>query len=182
MCGGNPAKDQAKIEKHKKDYAYRSKSTQWKNKEASWKKSHNRNVIGFSRGKSDIQSKALTIVGKGRQLKQQAVTSYAIKESQVKAAEGGRSRTAGRGDYLQLLAKQAQIESKINNTLGRDHSSAMQGVTRNYLNKVATNRQKLGLPPEYGPRVMYTKPSLWERLAPVRQVAGLVVPFMGSSV
>jgi len=180
VCARNPDKDRAKIEKHNRDYAHLSKSNQFHNKETSYKKSRRRNVIGFSRGRSDIQSKALSIIGKGRQLKEDAARSYAIKSS-AKSAEGGRSTRAGRNEYLALLTKQARIESKISNTLGRDQSSAIQGITRQYQNKEATNRSKLGLPPEYGPRVMYRKQSLWEKSQPVRDIVGLAIPFLPSN-
>ena len=179
MCARNPDKDRAKIEKANKDYAFRSKGNQFHNKETSYVRGKRRNVIGFSRGRSDIQSKALSIIGKGRQLKEDAARSYAIKSS-AKSAEGGRSTRAGRNEYLALLTKQARIESKISNTLGRDQSSAIQGITRQYQNKEATNRSKLGLPPEYGPRVMYRKQSLWEKLQPVRDIVGLATPFLNT--
>lgn len=178
MCARNPDKDRAKIEKANKDYAFRSKGNQFHNKETSYVRGKRRNVIGFSRGRSDIQTKALSIIGKGRQLKEDAVRSYTKDASLAKAAEGGRSTRAGKNKYLELLAKQSRIESKISNTLGRDQSSAIQGITRQYQNKEATNRSKLGLPPEYGPRVMYRKQSLWEKLQPVRDIVGLATPFL----
>ena len=180
MCKRNPDKDRAKIEKHNRDYAHLSKSNKFHNKETSYKKGRRRNVIGFSRARSDIQTKALSIIGKGRQLKEDAVRSYTKDASLAKAAEGGRSTRAGKNKYLELLAKQSRIESKISNTLGREQASSIQGVTRKYQNMEATNRSKLGLPPEYGPRVMYRKQSLWEKLQPVRDIVGLATPFLNT--
>jgi len=72
----------------------------------------NRNVIGLSRDRSDVYSKKLDIIGKGRQLQQESEKEYAVLGSTVRAAEGGTSTTAGRNDYLKLLAKTAQIENK----------------------------------------------------------------------
>ena len=91
------------------------------------------------------------------------------------AAQGGRSATAGRNSYLALLSKTAEIESKIGNTLGREYASANQGLDRQYMNKVALNRQKLGLPSEYGPAVFEQQQSLWQKTAPIRDMASFVM-------
>ena len=176
VCTRNKDKDRARIEKANKDYAYASKGNKFHNRGTSYLRGKSRNVIGFSRAKSDIQSKAKKIQGKGRQLKEEAVRAYAIKSSV--ATEGGRSRTAGRNDYLALLAKQARIESKISSTLGEGQASAMQGITRQYQNKEASNREKLGLPPEYGPRVTYRKRGLFDMIAPLSSIASIATPFM----
>lgn len=175
MCTRNKDKDRARIEKAKKDYTYASEGNKFHNRGTSYLRGKSRNVIGFSRAKSDIQSKAKKIQGKGRLLKEEAVRAYAIKSS---VAGGGRSRTAGRNDYLALLAKQSSIESKISSTLGEGQASAMQGITRQYQNKEASNREKLGLPPEYGPRVTYRKRGLFDMIAPLSNIASIATPFM----
>ena len=168
MCT-NPYKHSAKLEKYKRDYRFRSEENKFRGKEASWKMGQNRNVIGLSRRRSDIYTKKLDIIGKGRQLSEEATKQYYISDSTVKAAEGGRSRTAGRNDYLALLAKTAQIENKIGNVLGKESALAMQGIDREYQNKVAKNREKLGLPGLYGPAVFERQQSPWERIQPVLQ-------------
>tara|TARA_R100000152_G_C6706509_1_gene134985 strand:+ start:37 stop:594 length:558 start_codon:yes stop_codon:yes gene_type:complete len=162
----NPHKHTAKLEKHKRDYQFASNENKFRNKEASWKMGQNRNVIGLSRGRSDVQTKALDIVGKGRKILETATKEYAMKGGSL-AGQGGRSATAGRNSYLALLSKTAEIESKIGNTLGRDYASANQGLDRQYMNKVALNRQKLGLPSEYGPAVFEQQQSPWEKIQPV---------------
>ena len=43
----------------------------------------------------------------------------------------------------------------------------MQGIDRKYLNQVAKNREKLGLPGMYGPAVFERQQSPWERIQPV---------------
>ena len=172
MCS-NPHAADAEIEKAKKDQIFQSKGNKYHNKEAGWKRNQNRNVIGLSRAKSDIHKRKLDIVGKGRQIQLAASKQYYVADSTVKSAEGGRSRTAGRNDYLKLLNKTAQIENKIGNTLGRDSSSAIQGVNRTYMNKVASNREALGLPPQYGPPVMKRGASTWEKIQPAVQLASL---------
>ena len=169
----NPHKHTAKLEKHKRDYQFASNENKFRNKEASWKMGQNRNVIGLSRGRSDVQTKALDIVGKGRKILETDTKEYAMKGGSL-AAQGGRSATAGRNSYLALLSKTAEIESKIGNTLGREYASANQGLDRQYMNKVAMNRQKLGLPSEYGPAVFEQQQSPWERIQPVVQAAQTV--------
>ena len=174
----NPHKHTAKLEKHKKDYKHTSDENKFRNKESSWKIGHNRNVIGLSRGRSDVQIKALDIVGKGRKVLETATKEYAMKGGSL-AAQGGRSATAGRNSYLALLSKTAEIESKIGNTLGREYASANQGLDRQYMNKVALNRQKLGLPSEYGPAVFEQQQSLWQKTAPVREAASFAMSMAG---
>tara|TARA_X000001382_G_C3148707_1_gene172179 strand:- start:403 stop:963 length:561 start_codon:yes stop_codon:yes gene_type:complete len=163
----NPHKHTAKIEKHKRDYRFQAEENKYRGKEASWKMGQNRNVIGLSRDRSDVYSKKLDIIGKGRQLQQESEKEYAVLGSTVRASEGGTSTTAGRNDYLKLLAKTAQIENKIDNVLGRQSASAMQGIDRKYQNQVVKNRQKLGLPGQYGPAVFERQQSPWERIQPV---------------
>ena len=174
MCS-NPHAQDAEIENAKKDQIHQSCGNKFHNKEAGWKRNQNRNVIGLSRAKSDIHKRKLDIVGKGRQIQLAATKQYHVADSTVKAAEGGRSRTAGRNDYLKLLDKTAQIENKIGNTLGRDSASAIQGVNRTYNNKVAANREALGLPPQYGPPVMMRGASTWEKIQPAVQLATLAM-------
>ena len=179
MCT-NPHKHTAKIEKHKRDYRFRAEENKFRGKEASWKMGQNRNVIGLSRDRSDIYSKKLDIIGKGRQLQQESEKEYAVSDSTVRAAEGGTSTTAGRNDYLKLLAKTAQIENKIDNVLGRQSATAMQGIDRKYQNKVAMNRQKLGLPGQYGPAVFERQQSPWEKIQPVLSAVSTVASIGGS--
>ena len=165
----NPHEHTAALEKHKRDYRFRAEENKFRGKEASWKMGQNRNVIGLTRDRSDIYTKKLDIVGKGRQLDLEAQKNYYVSDSTVRAAEGNVSTTAGRNDYLKLLAKTAQIENKIDNVLGPESATAMQGIDKKYQNKVAMNRQKLGLPGQYGPAVFERQQSPWERIQPVLQ-------------
>jgi len=174
----NPHKHTAKIEKHKRDYRFRAEENKFRGKEASWKIGQNRNVIGLSRDRSDVYSKKLDIIGKGRQLQQESEKEYAVLGSTVRAAEGGTSTTAGRNDYLKLLAKTEQIENKIDNVLGKQSASAMQGIDRKYQNQVVKNRQKLGLPGQYGPAVFERQQSMWERIQPVVSAVSSVTGIM----
>ena len=170
----NPHKHTAKLEKHKRDYRFRAEENKFRGKEASWKMGQNRNVIGLSRDRSDIYTKKLDIIGKGRQIYLEAQKDYYVSESTVRAAEGGTSTTAGRNDYLKLLAKTRKIQDKIDNVLGPESATAMQGIDRKYQNKVAMNRQKLGLPGQYGPAVFERQQSPWERIQPVLSAVSTV--------
>jgi hypothetical protein len=173
----NPHKHSAKLDKHKRDYRFRAEENKFRGKEASWKMGQNRNVIGLSRDRSDIYSKKLDIIGKGRQLDLEAQKQYYVADSTVRAAEGGTSTTAGRNDYLKLLANTRRIENKIDNVLGPESASATQGINKKYQNKVAMNRQKLGLPGQYGPAVFERQQSPWERIAPVVSAVTSVTSF-----
>jgi hypothetical protein len=173
----NPHKHSAKLDKHKRDYRFRAEENKFRGKEASWKMGQNRNVIGLSRDRSDIYSKKLDIIGKGRQLDLEAQKEYYVADSTVRAAEGGTSTTAGRNDYLKLLANTRRIENKIDNVLGPESASATQGINKKYQNKVAMNRQKLGLPGQYGPAVFERQQSPWERIAPVVSAVTSVTSF-----
>ena len=179
MCT-NPHKHTAALEKHKRDYRFRAEQNKFRGKEASWKMGQNRNVIGLSRNRSDIYTKKLDIIGKGRQINLEAQKNYYVSDSTVKAAEGGTSTTAGRNDYLALLNKTRKIQDKIDNVLGPESASAMQGVDRQYLNQVAKNRQKLGLPGQYGPAVFERQQSPWEKIQPVVQAVSTVASMGGS--
>jgi len=53
---------------------------------------------------------------------------------------------------------------------------AQTGAVRQYQNKIAKNRQSLGLPPEYGAPVMYRRRSLWEKAQPVISAASMFIP------
>ena len=169
MCA-DPNKEQAKLEKHKRDYAFRSAELKHLNSYTSYIRGQAAAATGLSRTKSDLYTRALQVQSQGRLLAQQAEAAYRQKQFAGFAGGGSASRTAGRGDFLALLAKQSQIESKISNTFGRDMSTALQGVGRQYENKLAMNRERLGLPPTYGPAVGYLKQSLWQRTAPVREM------------
>jgi len=170
----NPHEHTAKLEKHKKDYAFTGEELKFRGKEASWKIFHNKNVIGLTRDRSDVYTKKLDIIGKGRQLDLEAQKQYYVADSTVKAAEGGTSTTAGRNDYLKLLANTRRIENKIDNVLGEDSATAMLGIDRKFQNKVAMNRQKLGLPGTYGPAVFEQQQSTWQKFQPVLSAASTV--------
>ena len=177
MCTSNPNKQLAEIEKAKRDYAYNSAALKYWNKETSWVRADQRAATGLSRTQSDLYTKALDIQARGRQMSQEAVAEYGQKQFAGFAGGGSASRTAGRNTYLALLAKQSQIESKINSTFGREMAHAQTGAVRQYQSKIAKNRQSLGLPPEYGAPIMYRRQSLWEQVQPIVDLAQTAMTF-----
>ena len=153
MCADpNAGARAAAREKHReKNFAFKSNSTKYWNKETSYVRGIETAATGYSRTSSDIYEQALNIQGQGRKLQEQATAQYGAAQF---VDEGGRSRSAGRNQYLALLNKQSAIESKINNTFGRTAAKARVGAARQYQNAISTNREKLGLPPEYGAPIM----------------------------
>ena len=153
MCADpNAGARAAAREKHReKNFAFKSNSTKYWNKETSYVRGIETAATGYSRTSSDIYEQAINIQGQGRKLQEQAAAQYGAAQF---VDEGGRSRAAGRNQYLALLNKQSAIESKINNTFGRTAAKARVGAARQYQNTISTNREKLGLPPEYGAPIM----------------------------
>ena len=153
MCADpNAGARAAAREKHReKNYQFKSNALKYWNKETSYVRGRQTAATGYSRTKSDIYEQALNIQGQGRKLQEQATTEYGQKRF---VDEGGSDRRAGRNQYIALLNKQSDIESKINNTFGRTAAKAKVGATRQYQNYISRNREKLGLPPEYGAPVM----------------------------
>ncbi len=181
---------QAKIEKQKKDTAYASASLKYWNREASHKMGRNRITKGLSRSKSDAYSRALWALGKGRvqqqelyKAKQQFVTRDTAGEkfgtSRARGFRGGQGMAK---KYEDLLAKQSQIESSIDNTFGRNMDVMNQKITRNYQNQMAKNRQALGVRPEYGMPVMMPPKDKagqnWANLQLALSIAGMGAGFI----
>ena len=85
--------------------------------------------------------------------------------------EGGRSRRFGKLKYQGLLAKNAEVESTIQNVLGRNMAYSQQGITRVFQSKQASAREALGIRPEYGAPML--PPT--NRLGGALQIASTVV-------
>ena len=159
MCAPDPnagIRMQAKIEKQKKDARYRSDSLKYWNREVSAKQRQGSLTKGLSRTRSDAYSKALWTLGKGRLANANLYKSKTnLRGKQVDLKRGvSRSNRYMSAKYKEILDKQRQIESTINNTFGRNMDIANQMITRNHMQQVAKNRQALGTRPEYGVPVM----------------------------
>ena len=138
----------------KKDSAYHSASLKYWNREAGVKRRIGGLTRGLSRSKSDAYSKALWVLGKGR-LAQENIYKQKAKISRYADRTGvSRSNRFMASKYKELLNKQRQIESTIDNTFGRNMDIKHQAIHRNHMYHVAKNREELGARPEYGAPIM----------------------------
>ena len=165
----------AKQKKLEKDAIFEQKRLQFFNKETSFARTLDRNILGYSRSRADARSRAIQIQGKGRIARQNAVAKY-FKNQKVN--EGGRSRRFGRAQYQSLLQKEAQIERMVNNAFGRD-MAAMQTINqRRFLAANAKARESLGVPAAYGaPVMMPPRDTFGGFLQVASSVAGIVSAF-----
>ena len=135
-----------------KDAIFAQEGLKFFNKETQLERAQNRNVIGLSRDRSDAYASALAAQGKGRLQLENAARRYFRSKGTVD--EGGRSRTFGRANYQGLLAAQSEVESVIDNVLGRNLAYAAEGAKRKFQVQEAAGREALGLPASYGAPVM----------------------------
>ena len=135
-----------------KDAIFAQQGLQFFNKETQLERTQNRNVIGLSRDQSDAYAGALAAQGKGRKQLENAARKYFRSKGTVN--EGGRSRRFGVANYQGLLAAQSEVESVIDNILGRNLAYAQQSATRKFQAAQARGREALGIPAAYGAPVM----------------------------
>ena len=157
MCAPDPnagIRYQAKQEKKKKDQQYRSASLKYWNREVSAKQRSNTLTRGLSRARSDVYTRALWALGKGRQANEKLYRTRAKLSKYDQKTGTSRSSKYMTSKYQEILNQQSRIESTINNTFGRNMDIQQQGIIRQHQNYVAKNRQKLGVRPEYGAPVM----------------------------
>ena len=187
MCAPDPNRGirmQARIEKKKKDAQYASASLKYWNREAAAKQRIGGLTKGLSRTKSDAYSRALWTLGKGRLQKQKIYRAGFAKLSRRADKTGeSRARRYQSGKYRELLDKQRQIESSLDATFGRNMDTLWQGMKRNHMNKVISNREKIGIRPEYGaPIFMPPKDKAGQNFANLQMalsIAGIGAGFAG---
>ncbi len=146
------ARAQARAQAAQKDAVFAQQGLQFFNKETQLERTQNRNVIGLSRDQSDAYAGALAQQGKGRKQLENAARKYFRSKGTVN--EGGRSRRFGVANYQGLLAAQSEVESVIDNILGRNLAYAQQGAVRKFQAAQARGREALGIPAAYGAPVM----------------------------
>ena len=147
-AGARAAAKQRKLEK---DAIFEQKRLQFFNKETSFARTLERNILGYSRSRADVRSRSIQIQGKGRATRQNAVAKYF---STKKVNEGGRARKYGKAQYQSLLQKEAQIQRAIDNAFSRDLASMQTINQRRFLAANARARESLGVPAAYGAPVM----------------------------
>ena len=145
------ARAAAKQKAREKEANFQQKRLQFFNKETTFARTLDRNIIGYSRSQADARTRANLIQGKGRAMRQNAVAKYFRTK---KVNEGGRSRKYGRAQYQSLLQKEAQIQRAVDNAFSRDLSSMQTINQRRFLAANARARESLGVPAAYGAPVM----------------------------
>ena len=164
-AGARAAARQRALEK---DAVFKQKALQFWNKETTLARTLNRNVLGYSRDISDAYTRATKFQGRTRQAKQNLLAKYYKKK---KVNEGGRSRRYGQAQYLDVLRQQSTLESRLNQTFGRDMAYMQTQAERKYLAANARGREALGIPAAYGAPVMMPPTN---RLGGALQIAGTV--------
>ena len=137
-------------------------SAKYWNSETSYVIAEDRAVMGYSRASGDIESSMRDAIGDSRLAMAQNAAMFATKRKI--SDEGGRSTRAGRNTYLNFLNKQATIETRLRDYTGKKAARAQIGNQRKLASVRVGNVEKLGLPPEFGPRVEHYKPSFFERV------------------
>ncbi len=152
MCAPDPnAGARAAAEEKQKErlYQFKADGMQYHNKEVNWEK--NRKFItgqGYSREYSDIMSQLDTARGKSLAAKEDIARDYFSKQY---VNEGGGSRTAGRANRMaSYWAKQSELDSKLYELYGKTKKRALVGLQRSTRHRLSQNRDKLGLPPQFG--------------------------------
>ena len=160
---------QQRQQAREKDAIFAQEKLKFYNKETQLERAQNRNVIGFSRDRSDAYAKALAAQGKGRKQLENAARRYFRSKGTVD--EGGRSRRFGVANYQGLLAAQSEVEGVLDNVLGRNMAYAREGARRKFQMQNARAREALGIPASYGAPVMLSPTN---RLGGALQIASQV--------
>tara|TARA_R100000152_G_C6768779_1_gene194369 strand:+ start:25 stop:606 length:582 start_codon:yes stop_codon:yes gene_type:complete len=159
----------AKQRAREKEANFNQKRLQFFNKETTFSRTLDRNVLGYSRSQADAKSRAMQIQGRGRIAKQNALAKYFRTQ---KVNEGGRSRKYGRAQYQALLNKEAQIDRLVGNAFGRDLAMMQTVNQRRFLAANARARESLGVPAAFGAPVMMPPTN---RLGGAIKVAGQAI-------
>jgi len=123
------------------------------NKESTFRRRLDTSVLGFTRTLSDFYASALTNIGKGRGVIEDATKAFLASKA---VNEGGRSVKFGLQKYQALLQKRSEVDSVVDNILGRNMAYANTGALRKLQASRAAAREGLGLPAMYGAPTMLT--------------------------
>jgi len=134
-----------------KDAIFAQEGLKFFNRETTLKRSQNLNILGYSRDTSDAMAGAIAQIGQGRQQVEDATRAYLTSKA---VDEGGRSRRFGLKKYKQLLAKRQEVDSVIDNILGRNLAYTQEQAKRKFQVAQAGAREALGIPAAYGAPVM----------------------------
>ena len=140
-------------ENENKVVAYKQEGIKFHNKETTFKRRLETNITGFTRDLSDAYASALSNIGKGRESIEDATKAFLASKA---VNEGGRAAKFGLRKYQALLQKRAEVDSIVDNILGRNMAYVRTGVQRKLLAANAAGREALGIPASYGAPVMLT--------------------------
>jgi len=157
VCAPDPnagIRYQARQEWKKKNQQYKSASLKYWNREVSAKQRSNTLTRGLSRARSDVYTKALWALGKGRQANEKLYRTKAKLSKYDQKTGTSRSSRYMTGKYREILNQQGRIENTLRTQFGRNMDIYQQGLMRQHQSYVAKNRQALGVRPEYGGPVM----------------------------
>ncbi len=133
--------------------AFQQEGIKYHNRETTFKRGIGQNVLGYTRDLSDAYAAALSHIGKGRAAIEDATKAFLASKA---VDEGGRAVKFGLRKYQALLQKKSEVDSVIDNVLGRNMAYVRTGAQRKLLAANAANREALGLPAMYGAPVMLT--------------------------
>jgi len=134
-----------------KNFKYKSEGTKYHNREVKGIIGNQRIARGYSRATSDSLMNAYTKLGESYK---QTESLYKKFYKGQKGFEGGRSRTARRGNLLAMLQAKGKLENAVSNEFGRNLATRYQGNRRQMMNLRAKNRANVGYLPEYGAPVL----------------------------
>ena len=157
MCSPDPnagARRAAKAEHNARVAKYGSDSIKRWNSETSYSIGKNTNIRGYSRDTSDAYQKAINILASGRVSQQSDYINYATSKAAALSGQAGRSRTAGKAAFQNILRNAGAIENSISNAFGRNYDTRIVGATRTYQTADAKNLASLKAKPEFGAPVM----------------------------
>ena len=182
MCAPDPnsgARAAAEEKQKERLYQFKADGIQYHNKEVNFVK--NRKFIagtGYSRDYSDIMNKLDTARGKTLAAKENIAREYFAKQY---VDEGGGARTAGRANRMaSYWAKQSELDSQIHKLYGQGQARAMTGLERQTKHRLTQNRERLGLPPQFGMPTMMpprdTQGQMFNTLMAGVSIASLFLP------
>lgn len=177
----NAAQRQAAEERwQQKDAKYRSDSLKFFNREAQAVKGMDRVARGYSSAISNDLTRAIYVRGQALKAYEKGLTAYLGNKELAKSLEGGRSRTAGRKNFLALLRAQGTLENSVSQEFGANMHRRYQARVGAMQAQQAKVINTLGVRPEYGAPVMQPPTDRFSgALAIAQQVASLAAAAHG---
>ena len=177
----NAATRQAAEERwQQKDAKYRSESLKFFNREAQAVKGMDRVARGYSSAISNDLTRAIYVRGQALKAYEKGFGAYMGTKELAKSVEAGRSRTAGRKNFLALLKAQGALENSVSQEFGANMHRRYQARVGAMQVQQAKVINTLGVRPEYGAPVMQAPTDRFSgALAIAQQVASIAAAAHG---